>query len=106
MEEESRHPAHGIALRGPGSLGPGQRSRHEHLLRIHGEMGEAAPVGEERLAWVPIGPVLVDRVLDILAVEWTLELRCEDRDAVQEERQVKAVATSVAVPSEAVTVTV
>ena len=73
---------------------PGLRAEelggHEHLVRIHSEVGEAPRVGEERLAWVPVGPVLVDRVLDVLAGERVLELGGEDRDAVQEEREIDA----------------
>ena len=71
-------------------LGPGERSGHEHLLRVHGEVGEAAPVGEQRLARVAVVAVLPDRILDILAVERVLELGREDGDAVQEEREVEA----------------
>ena len=57
---------------------------------VHGEVREAAAVGEERLARVAVGLVLADRVLDVLAVERVLELGGEDRDAVQEQHQVEA----------------
>ena len=53
-------------------------------------MGEAASVGEEGLAWIPVVLVLPDRVFDVLSVEWVLELGREDGDAVQEEREVDA----------------
>ena len=73
---------------------PGLRAEelggHEHLVRIHGEVGEAPRVGEERLARVPVGPVLVDRVLDVLAGERVLEFSREDGDAVQEEGEINA----------------
>jgi len=39
---------------------------------------EAAAVGEQRLAWVAVGLVLTDRVLNVLGVEWVLELGGED----------------------------
>ena len=71
-------------------LRPGESGRHEHLLGIHREVGEAAPVGEERLARVTVVPVLPDRVGDILPGEGVLELGREDGDAVQEEREVEA----------------
>ena len=77
--------------------GPGEPSGHEHQLRVYGEVGEAAPVGEERLARVAVGPVLPDRVLDILAVERALEFGREDRDAVQEQREVEALLALLAV---------
>ena len=72
------------------SLRPGESGRHEHLLGVHREVGEAAPVGEERLARVAVGTVLPNGVLDVLAVEGVLELGREDGDTVQEEREVKA----------------
>jgi hypothetical protein len=51
---------------------------------------KAAAVGEERLARVAVGLVLADRILDVLAVEWILELGREDRKAVEEEHKVDA----------------
>ena len=73
---------------------PGLRAEelggNEHLVRVHGEVGEAPRVGEERLARVPVGPVLVDRVPDVLAGERVLEFGGEDGDAVQEEREIDA----------------
>ena len=77
--------------------GPGQPGRHEHQIRVHGEVGQAAPVGEKRLARVAGGPVLPDRVLDVLPVERVLELGREDRNAVEEERQVEALPAPLAV---------
>ena len=64
--------------------------RDEDKVRVHREMREAAAIGEERLARIPVGLVLVDRVLDVLAVERVLELGGEDRDAVQEQHEVEA----------------
>ena len=71
-------------------LRPGERRRHEHLLRVHGEVGEAARVPEERLARVAVVAVLPDSILDVLAVERALELGREDGNAVQEEHEVEA----------------
>ena len=73
----------------PGS-GAGELGGHEHLFRIHREVGEAASVGEERLTRVPVVLVLVDRVLHVLTVERVLELGREDGNAVQEEGEVDA----------------
>ena len=72
------------------SLGAEELGRHEHLVRVHREVGEATPVVEERFARVSVILVLPDRVRDILPGERVLELGGEDGDAVQEERQVKA----------------
>ena len=71
-------------------LGTVELRGHEHLVRIHGEVGEAAPVGEERLARVAVVSVLPDRVRDVLAGQRVLEFGREDGDAVQEEHQVEA----------------
>ena len=60
-------------------------------------MGQAAPVGEERLPGVAVLPVLPDGVLDVLAVERILELCREDGDAVQEDCEVQAVLALLAV---------
>ena len=73
----------------PGSE-PGELRGHEYLFRVHGEVGEAAPVGEEGLTRVPVVPVLPDGVLHVLTVERVLELGREDGDAVEEEREVDA----------------
>ena len=77
-------------------LGAGELGGHEYLVRIHGEVGEAAPVGEERLARVPVVSVLPDGVFDVLAGERVLEFGREDGDAVQEEREVDALAALLA----------
>ena len=53
--------------------GTRQPGGHEHQLRVHREVGKAAPVGEERLPGVAVLPVLPDGVLDVLAVERVLE---------------------------------
>ena len=71
-------------------LGAPELGRHEHLVRIHCEVGEAARVAEERLARVPVFPVLPDGVRDVLPGERVLEFGREDGDAVQEEREVEA----------------
>ena len=71
-------------------LRPGERRGHEHLVGIHGEVGEAAAVGEQRLPRVAVGAVLVDRVPHVLAGERVLQFGGEDGDAVQEEREVEA----------------
>ena len=77
-------------------LGTGEFSGHEHLVRIHGEVGEAARVGEERLARVAVVSVLPDGVFDVLAGERVLEFGREDGDAVQKEREVDALAALLA----------
>ena len=77
-------------------LGAGQCGRREHLLGVHGEVGEAAAVGEEGLARIAVGSILPDRVLNVLAVEWVLELGREEGDAVQEEHKVEALLTLLA----------
>ena len=41
-------------------LRSGERRCHEHLLRVHGEVGEAARVAEERLARIPVVAILPD----------------------------------------------
>ena len=71
-------------------LRPREAGGHEHLLGVDREVGEAAGVAEERLAGVAVLAVLADGVADILAVEGVLELGREDGDAVEEEREVKA----------------
>ncbi len=76
--------------------GSGEPGGHERQLRVHGEMGEAASVGEERLARVSVVPVLPDRVLDILPVERALELGREDGDAVQKQHEVEALIATLA----------
>ena len=77
--------------------GPCQPGGHEHQFRVHGEVGQAAPVGEERLPGVAVVPVLLDGVLHVLAVERILELGREDGDAVQEDCEVQAVLALLAV---------
>ena len=77
--------------------GPCQPGGHEHQLRVHGEVGQAAPVGEERLPGGAVLPVLPDGVLHVLAVERILELCREDGDAVQKDCEVQAVLTLLAV---------
>ena len=71
-------------------LRAGELGGHEHLVRIHGEVGEAAPVGEEWLARIPVVSVLPDGVFDVLAGERVLEFRRKDGDAVQEEPEIDA----------------
>ena len=70
--------------------GPSELSGHEHLFRVHGKVGETAPVAEEGLARVPVEFVLADGVLHVLSVEGVLEFRREDGDAVEEEGEVDA----------------
>ena len=77
--------------------GPCQPGGHEHQPRVHGEVGQAAPVSEERLPGITVIPVLPDGVLNVLAVERILELCREDGDAVQEDCEVKAVLALLAV---------
>ena len=43
-------------------LRPCQLSSHIDQIRVNGEMGQAAPVGEQRLSWVPVRPVLANGV--------------------------------------------
>ena len=59
-------------------------------------MGEAASVGKERLPRITVVLILPDRILDVLPVERVLELGREDRDAVQEEREVETLLTLLA----------
>ena len=68
----------------------GELRGHEHLFRVHGEVGEAASVGEEGLSRVPVVLVLPDRILHVLPVERVLQLGREDGNAVQEEGEVDA----------------
>ena len=74
----------------------GEQGRHEDQFRVHGEVGEAAPVGKERLPRIAVVLILPDRILDVLPVERVLELGREDRDAVQEEREVETLLTLLA----------
>jgi hypothetical protein len=60
-------------------------------------MTQAATIGKEWLARVAVVLVLSDRVLDVLTRERVLELGGEDRDAVEEEHQVEALLTLLAV---------
>src|SRR6202043_3613060 len=45
----------------------------------------------QRLAWIAVGHVLVDRILDVLPAQRVLQLGREDRDAVDEKAEVEAV---------------
>jgi hypothetical protein len=63
----------------------------EDQVGVDGEVRQAAAVGEEGFARVTGGPVLANRVLDVLAVEEVLQLGGEEGDAVQEQHQVEGV---------------
>ena len=71
-------------------LGPCELRGHEHLFRIHGEVGQAASVAEQRFPRIPVVLVLPDGVLDGLSSEWVLEFGREDGNAIQEEPEVDA----------------
>ena len=77
---------------------PGEMRRHVDQIRVDREMREAAAIGKERLARVAVGLVLPDRVLDILAVQRVLQLRGEDRNAVEEQHEIEAFLVLLAVP--------
>ncbi len=47
-------------------------------------------MGEEWVARIPVVHILPDRILNVLAGQWILEFRREERDPVQEQHQVKA----------------
>ena len=65
-------------------LRPHQLGRHVDQFRVDGEVGQAPPIGEQRLPRVSVRPVLANGVLHGLARERVLELRREDGDPVQE----------------------
>ncbi len=71
-------------------LRPLEAGRHVHQVRVHSEVGQAPAESEERLPRVPVEPVLPDRILDGLPGEGVLQLGGEDRDAVEEDREVQA----------------
>ena len=71
-------------------LGPSQVGGDVHPVRVHREVRETAAMGEERLPGITVVPVLRDRVLNILTVQWILEFGGEEGDPVEEERQVEA----------------
>ncbi len=74
-----------------------QVGRDVDQVRVHREVREAAPVGEERLPRVAVGLVLPNRILDILSGQRVLQLGREDRDAVKDEHKVEALVVLLAV---------
>ena len=79
------------------SLRTRQVGRHVDQIRVNGEVGQAPPVAEQRFPRVAVRPVLANGVLDRLARQRVLELRREDGDAVEEDRQVEALVVLLAV---------
>lgn len=79
-------------------LGAVQVRRDVDQVRVHREVRQAAAIREQRLARVAVVLVLADRVLHVLPVERVLELRREDRDAVQEEHHIEALLVLFAEP--------
>ena len=59
------------------------------LAFVHGEMGDAAPELEQLLARVPVPPVLLDGIVHRLLGQVVLQLEGEDRQAVDEERDIQ-----------------
>ena len=68
---------------------PASRLVTKDQIRIDREVGGAAAMPQKRLLRVAITPILRDGVLDILPRERVLQLRGEDRDAVQEDPEVQ-----------------
>ena len=68
-----------------------------HEVGVHGEVGQTAPEGEERLPRITVVTVLADGVLDVLALERVLQFGGEDRQAVEEEDDIEAVVVRLAV---------
>ena len=64
---------------------------------IHSEVRQAAAKPEQRFLGASVEAVLLDGVLYVLPVEGVFELGGKDRDAVQEEPQVKALLGALAV---------
>ena len=72
--------------------GAGKPGGHEHGLGVDREVDERSALElEDRLARVPVPPVLRARILDGLAGERILELQGGDGNAVQAERHVYGV---------------
>ena len=72
----------------PRRLAP-EMGAETHLRLVHREMGDAAAKLEQLLARVAILPVLPDRVVHRLLGEVVLHLEGDDRQAVDEERDVE-----------------
>src|SRR5262245_50504440 len=70
-------------------LWPGKVRGYVNQVRVHREMSQTAPVGEERFPQIAVVHVLADRVLDVLGVERVLQLRGEDRNAVEEQNKIE-----------------
>ena len=66
----------------------GQLRRHRHPIRVDGEMHER-PASQGDVRRVPVAPVLVDGVLDVLVRERVLQLRRGRRDAVHQQDHVE-----------------
>ena len=77
--------------------GSGELGSHVDEIGVNGEMREAATTRKQRLPRISRGPVLANGVSDRLAVQRVLELRREDGDTVEEERNVEAIAVLLAV---------
>ena len=61
---------------------------HIDQIGVNGEVGQAPPVGKQRLPRVSVGPVLANSVLDGLARKGVLELCREGGDAVEKQGQI------------------
>ena len=72
----------------PGRLAP-EVGAEARLGLVHGEVGNAAAELEQLLARVSVPPVLLDRVVHGLLGQVVLELEGDDRQAVDEERDVQ-----------------
>ena len=82
---------------------PAQMRGEPHLVRVYGEVREAAPEGQQRLLWIAArGFVLVDGVVIALPGEGILEFHREEGDAVEEQPHIQALAVFLALVLDAV----
>lgn len=77
----------------------GQAAGHVDRVRVDGEVDERPLLElEDEVRWVAVVLVLVNGVAPGLAGHGVLELDCSDRDAVERQRHVQAVAVPIGVP--------
>ena len=66
-----------------------QMGSHVDQVRIDSEMRQTAPELEQRLFRVAVYPVLAHGMLRVLPGEVVLEFGSEDRQTIEEERQIE-----------------
>ena len=74
---------------------PSQVGGHEDEIVIYGEVDEAAPLAEQRLARVAVLLILLDGVFDVLVGEAVLQLEGGDGQAVDADGEVEGAAALV-----------